>query len=148
MSVEFIPYKPWHAVQMDWIDKDEFQGCLRRSPQYFQLLELDEPYTMVRDKEILSIVLTKEMNPHHLYVNLFMGTAIQKNFDKEIYKTMKDFISRATTDYPRVSGEAKASNQKLNKMMKALGFQCEGLMKKYGDNMEDYNMYAIVREAD
>ena len=148
MAVEFIPYKPWHAIQMDWIDKDEFEGCLRRSPQYFQLLMMDEPWTMVRGDEILAIVLTKEMMAHHLYVNLFMGKAIQKNFDKEIYKTMKDFIARVTATYDRVSGEAKASNEKLNKMMTWLGFEKEGLMRKYGDNKEDYYMYAIIREDD
>ncbi len=158
-GVSFIPFKEWHAYQMDWIEKDDLIGSLRENKDFFKELESNGcTVTMVYSNcdsaswmeepssAILGIITTIKCTPYHCYVSMFMSTALQHNFDKLILKGLQGFVNKLTKKYCRVSAEGKASNLKLLKLMNRLGFSPECTMKKFGFNGEDYILYSIVRD--
>lgn len=145
--VEFIPFKVYHGFRMDWIDKEDFLELYKNNPQIFEIMEAQgQTYTFVQGASILGLLTIMEIHPRHAQISLAMSKAIQSEFNIRVYKAMKTVIKQVSARYPRVSGEGKASNQKLNKLMKKLGFKQEGLMKNYGFHGEDHYLWAITRE--
>jgi len=146
-KIKFIEFKPKHAYQMDWKDKDEFYGIIREQPQYFySLAASDNALTAVRDGVILGILTTVPLNARSCGFYLNMSNNAVEEFDKDICNLMKSCIKNLTYEYARIVTEAKESNEKLLKLTKYLGFVKEGVMRKYGHNGEDYALYAIARE--
>lgn len=156
--ISFIPFQEWHAYEMDWIEKDDLIGSLRENKDFFKTLERNgSTVTMVRTEpemaenpstsEILGIITEIECTPCHVYVNMSMSTALQRNFDKFVLKGLLSVVNNLKKEYCRVSSEGKASNLKLSKLMHRLGFVPECTMKKFGFNGEDYILYSIVRDG-
>ena len=146
----FDRFEPIHALQMDWIEKDVFRYHIEQSPQFFQLLAAEgNTYTMFgyhgAKSYILGIITLMEQNPNHCYLNMFMGTAIQKFFCKEILRGLRNFVNNNLGSYTRLSMDGKTENKKLAKLCKSLGFEEEGVMKKFGFDGKDYTLYARVK---
>lgn len=144
--IKFIPFEAGHAFRMDWKDKDEFLSLIDGRPQYFHCLEANKAaLTVFKDPLILGILELSPINENHCNVLIYMSTAYISEFDKELLIITKNVIKDLTSRYVRVSAEIKPDNKKLVKFMKYLGFQEEGVMRKYGYKGEDYSLYSIVK---
>jgi len=66
-------------------------------------------------------------------------------FAKSVVRFVKNSLARLASDfgYHRMFTESLA-NEQTDKWMRVLGFECEGTLKKYSANKEDYKMWARV----
>ena len=149
MSVTIRPFISQDAYDMDWIEQDDFIGLLRSNGRYFfDYLEQEYRYeTMINNNtgHILCFDVFQILHKQHCNLYLYMGTAIQREFDKDIYRALSERVNAFREKYGRVSVVGKASNSKLMKLIKKLGFQEEGIMRKYGWHGEDYMLFSVVR---
>lgn len=146
-EIKFIPFKASHAYSMDWKDKEEFTGLIAGQPQYFYSLEAQRgALTVVKGNLILGILVIMPINSKHCSVLIYMSTDYIGEFGKDLYKVTQRVIDDLCAEYMRVSAEIKTDNEKLVKFMKYLGFEEEGVMRKYGYNGEDYSLYAIITD--
>lgn len=67
-------------------------------------------------------------------------------YAREVYCAQLGFLDRCTKEYGlhRVQAFALASWRMAWRYLERLGFQREGLMRKYSPNQEDYYLYARV----
>ncbi len=146
-TITFVPFYADHAFKMNWKDKDEFMGMYKSSPQYFHIMEAkNEAITVIKGNLILGILMIRPINNDHAEVSIYMSHDYINEFDKELYKITKEVIADLTAEYARVSAEVKTDNKKLEKLMIHLGFELEGVMRKYGHHGEDYSLYSIISE--
>ena len=154
-EIRFIPFKASHAYSMDWKDKDEFCGLIAGQPQYFYSLEaMRGALTVVKGNPnhpgylILGILVITPINPKHCSVLIYMSMDYIGEFGKDLYKVTQRVIDDLCVEYVRVSAEIKTDNKKLVKFMGYLGFEEDGVMRKYGYNGEDYSLYAIITDKE
>lgn len=135
------------AFKMDWIETEDFVGMLRGNRYIFECLEGEKnSQTMINDTgSILGIIVVTPYHAGWVDISMFMSKAIQEEFDKDIYKALQDIVNNLRSKYRRVSLNGKRSNDKLTKLIKHLGFEEEGVMRKYGWHGEDYTLFSIVR---
>lgn len=70
-----------------------------------------------------------------------------ENFKFEFFKAIKHLVDDYATNYlqfHRLEMCVYKDDNKLNKWARTLGFEFEGVMKKYGYDKKDYNLYAKV----
>lgn len=148
MTIAFVPFKAADAYRMEWIDGDDFVESLESGgPMTFQILEAEgQTQSMVDGDTIFGFITVCPKNKFNVYVNMYMSTAIQQEFGKDVYVAMKEFVDKLSEQYPRVYICSKADNDKLHKLEQHLGFKTEALMRKFGWRGEDYIMSAIIRE--
>lgn len=142
------PFKSDDAYKMNWIETDDFVGMLHANRYIFECLEKEgNSQTMTNETgSILGIIVLTPYHEGWCDISMFMAKPIQEEFDKDIYQALKDIVSDLSAKYKRVSLNGKSSNEKLMKLIKALGFEEEGTMRKYGWHGEDYKLYSIVRD--
>lgn len=76
----------------------------------------------------------------------FMTSSLHKyrfSVHKHVYRLLNDIINRHKLY--RVQAVINASHQAALDWIEALGFEKEGLMKKYGPDGQDYYMYGRVK---
>lgn len=147
--VNFRPFAAADAFQMDWIEEADFVGMLRADRYVFERLEQEgSSETMVNEDtgNILGIIVFTPYCTNAVNLNMFMSKNIQKEFDKDIFKALRNIVNDARKRFVRVSLEGKSSNYKLMKLIRALGFKEEGVMRKYGWKGEDYTLFSVVEE--
>lgn len=144
--ITLTPFKAEDAFKMDWIETEDLAGMLRSNRYIFEYLEQEgNSQTMINETgSILGIIVLTPYHENWVDISMFMAKPIQEEFDKDIYKALKDIVSDITKKYKRVSLNGKSTNEKLTKLIKHLGFEEEGVMRKYGWHGEDYILYSIV----
>lgn len=140
------PFKAEDAFKMDWIETEDLAGMLRNNRYIFECLEQEgNSQTMTNETgSILGIIVLTPYHAGWVDISMFMAKSIQDEFDKDIYKALQDIVNDLTKKYKRVSLNGKSTNDKLTKLIKHLGFEEEGVMRKYGWHGEDYVLYSIV----
>lgn len=146
--VTLQPFKADDAYKMDWIEVEDFAGMLRNNRYIFEYLEQEgNSQTMINDTgSILGIIVLTQYHESWVDISMFMAKSIQEEFGKDIYKALQDIVDDLKSKNKRVSLNGKKSNEKLTKLIKHLGFEEEGTMRKYGWHGEDYVLYSIVKE--
>ena len=136
------------AYNMDWIERDDFINMLRGNRYCFDYIEQEGITSTLFNEDtehILGFIRVEEIHDNSCNITMCMSTALQEEFSKDVFKTLRRIVRQATDTYRRVSLCGKASNSKLMKLIKKLGFQEEGIMRKYGWHGEDYKLFSIVR---
>ena len=138
--ITLTQFKAEDAFKMDWIETEDLAGMLRNNRYIFECLEQEgNSQTMTNETgSILGIIVLTPYHAGWVDISMFMAKSIQDEFDKDIYKALQDIVNDLTKKYHRVSLNGKISN------IKHLGFEEEGVMRKYGWHGEDYVLYSIV----
>ena len=136
------------AYRMDWIEAEDLAGMLRNNRYIFEYLEQEgNTRTMTNESgDILGIIVLQPYHSGWCDISMFMARPMQEEFNKEIYQALQDIVNDLKSKYNRISLNGKTSNDKLTKLIKHLGFEEEGIMRKYGWHGEDFTLYSIIKE--
>ncbi len=144
---KLIKYRSRHGFNMNWYDITDYNEAMAVEPGFFYYLEGQEgSFTLIDGKQILGILLCRDLHPQNCEICLYMATELVKNFNKDIYQIMKDFIAELKTNYRRVSATYRLGKPKLDKLMKHLGFKWDGILPAYYLNGDHAVVWSIIRE--
>ena len=146
--IVFKGFEARDAEEMDWIESEDYYNMSSIDPATFQNLEMSgQARTMINTdtNSILGIIICEGFNNGMTHVTMHMSRDIQTEFSVEIFKALQKIVDYLMLGTRRLFLEGKASNLKLDKLVRRLGFQQEGVMRCFGWNGEDYNLYSIVR---
>ena len=151
-NMEIILYKPEHALQMLTYDRDNYTVKANEFTQWAQInADTGYSYTLLNGGRIFLCAGVKDA---WNIENCKVGEAWAL-FSKESYEfnlTLVRILKRGLTEiindntYNRIQARARADSITAQRLLLVLGFEFEGILRKFEIDGGDAHMYSIIRE--
>jgi len=102
-----------------------------------------EAVTVIDGKKVLAIFGSVTIFPGIQHIWALVSEDV-KDYPIQFFRTAQKVLAWQQKRKParRYQIDIRAGYPELQKWAKLLGFECEGLMKKFGQNGDDYYLYA------
>jgi len=140
MKNELIPFIPEHIDLMELRDEKHMKNYKDKIANY---ATMGLAYTLVVDDEI--VCCAGIVSPHAGIAEAWLVAG--KNFDKHgtvISRTIKNFLKWTQPFYHRYQMSVLEGFEDAERFAEFLGFEKEGLMRKFDSEGNNYFMYARV----
>lgn len=144
--MKLVPFDPWHLVQMKRKETPDGVSFLSIA----QLLakgkeKMNGPsYTLFNDDGRIVgcgglVVLWNGVGE-----GWGVPADIIKDYGKEVYEASLNFIAEQRNVFHRIQATVVCGFEIGEKYLTALGFEYEGILRKYGADGKDHKMFSIV----
>jgi ribosomal protein S18 acetylase RimI-like enzyme len=144
---QIVPFEAWHFdfIEIREPDRQEVMNIpgFRRMCEHYE--KVGGAYTLLSTEGIVCI---GGVAPTGLGVGSAWSVTSElvTKYPKAYYKGTRDFLNAIISDWKlhRVQATAIVDNAAAIRWLRHLGFEREGLMKKYGADKRDHYLYARV----
>jgi hypothetical protein len=135
---ELIPFDVEHIGLMDLREGQ----CIDKNS--YICSDLGLAYTLVADDVIICCAGVVNQRPK-VGECWLIASAHFNEYKYLICKTIKNFLKMVDTFYHRLQMSVKVDFKEAQQFAEYLGFECEGLMRKFDINGADYFLYGRVK---
>jgi len=140
------------AVHLDMIElRDTDRVAVDAIPHYRAAAEVYEQnggaYTLMCDQGIVAIAGVAPIMPG-VGSAWMLGSALVYSYPKALYKATRAFLRAIEEDWNlhRVQASTADNDQVAEKWLQHLGFEEEGIMRRYGPDGSDHKLYARIMQ--
>lgn len=145
--IEFVPYEPWHLEALDLQPMQSWWRDKLLAPGYAQGLANDMAWTGFIDDRVVGCAgFAPQWEGRVIAWALFGRDVPKKAWASIVAKVRREFKNTLQSQghKHRVEITVPATFGEAIRLANILGFEVEGLMKKYGPDGSDHLMYAKV----
>jgi hypothetical protein len=144
---QVVPFEAWHFDKIEIRDPDRSE--VMAIPNFKKICEHYEKaggaYTLLSSEGVVAISGVVSVMPG-VGAAWAVTSELVNKYPKAYYKGTRDFLRAIISDWRlhRVQTTVIATNKVAVNWIQHLGFQREGLMRKYGADGSDHYLYARV----
>jgi len=137
-----VPFKPEHLRTLALQDSQAWMGPKLKIEYGESLVKAGQCFTALDGDKILACAGVMDMWEGRVLAWALISGDCKKNFVR-IFKAIKRFVDSHPAD--RIEATVDVNFDEGHRLMKLLGFEYEGLARKYLPDGRDVSMYARVK---
>jgi hypothetical protein len=139
--VKIVPFEPWHLHSIVLQPAQAFIGSDLTPEMADALAKIGDAYTALHEGLVMGCAGVAPLHPGNASAWAVLGQCGPRFFVR-IHKAALRYF--AGQDYRRIQTAVRTDFEAGHRWARALGFENEGTMRKYGPEGADYDLYARV----